>query len=158
RIRSCLALMRRRGPDHAAWCRLGEGRARQATFVHTRLNIIDPDERANQPFRVGSKVLVYNGELYNYVELRPELEAEGAHFHPTSDTEVVLPAIDRRGWSALDRCEGMWALAVYDVADGSLTLSRGRFGEKPLYLHRDATGLTFGSEAKLVFELLGRRL
>ncbi len=158
RIRCCLDRMRRRGPDHEASCRLGADRPRAATFVHTRLNIIDPDERANQPMRVGSKVLIYNGELYNYLELRKELLARGETFRTESDTEVLLRTIHSLGWVALDRCEGMWALAVYDEADGSLTLSRDRFGEKPLYLYRDDHGLYFGSEAKFVSALLGRRL
>jgi asparagine synthase (glutamine-hydrolysing) len=158
RTEQCLALMRRRGPDHAACRHWSKGPAHHVHLLHSRLCIIDLDERANQPFRVGDKWTVYNGELYNYLEVRAELAKAGQEFHTTSDTEVLLGAIERFGWEALDRCEGMWAFAVYEERDGSLTLCRDRFGEKPLYLYRDSTGLYFGSEAKFVFTLLGRRL
>ena len=158
RIRACLQLMRRRGPDHAAHRSWAHPSRRAVTLLHTRLNIIDLEPRANQPFHIGSKWMIYNGELYNYRELRAELQAEGHRFETTSDTEVLLRLLDARGWEALDRCEGMWVLAVYDEADGSLTFCRDRFGEKPLYLFRGADGLTFGSEVKFVATLLGRRL
>jgi asparagine synthase (glutamine-hydrolysing) len=102
--------------------------------------------------------MVYNGELYNYLELRAELTASGHVFATESDTEVLLRAVDHFGWQGLDRCEGMWAFGVYDEADGSLTLCRDRFGEKPLYLYRDASGLYFGSEVKFISALVGRRL
>jgi len=102
--------------------------------------------------------MVFNGEIYNYVELRAELKKEGTTFKTASDTEVLLHALARDGDKALDKCEGMWAFACYDEADGSLRLSRDRFGEKPLYLFRDPTGLYFGSEVKFIAALLGRRL
>jgi len=158
RVEACLRLMGRRGPDHAAYRHWINSAGRHVCLLHTRLSIIDLDDRANQPFTVGSKWIVYNGELYNYLEVREELAAPGVGFRTTSDTEVLLTAINHFGWPALDRCEGMWAFAVYDEADGSLTLSRDRFGEKPLYLYRDGTGLYFGSEVKFIVALLGRRL
>jgi asparagine synthase (glutamine-hydrolysing) len=158
RIEQCLTLMRRRGPDHAASRHWSKGPGHHIHLLHSRLCIIDLDERANQPFRVGDKWIVYNGELYNYLEVRAELAKTGQEFHTTSDTEVLLGAIDRLGWKVLDRCEGMWTFAVYDERDGSVMLCRDRFGEKPVYLYRDSTGLYFGSEAKFIFTLLGRRL
>ncbi len=157
-LTACLALMRRRGPDHAAIYTHTAPTGHHVCLLHSRLSIIDLDERAHQPYRIGSNVLVYNGELYNYVELREELRAAGYDFHTTSDTEVLLRLITHGGWRALDRGEGMWAFAMYDEADGSLLLSRDRFGEKPLYLYRDGTGLYFGSEVKFIAALLGRRL
>ncbi|MCI0564621.1 MAG: asparagine synthase (glutamine-hydrolyzing) [Nitrososphaera sp.] len=158
KIQACLRLMHRRGPDHAVYRHWINSTGRNVYLLHSRLNIIDLDERANQPFCVGSKWMVYNGELYNYLELRTELVAQGHLFATESDTEVLLRAIDHFGWSILDRCEGMWAFAVYDEADGSLTLCRDRFGEKPLYLYWDESGLYFGSEIKFIVALLGRRL
>ena len=158
RLTACLGLMRRRGPDHAAIEHRMSSTGRHVYLLHSRLNIIDLDARANQPFRMGSKWMVYNGELYNYVELREELIKAGQLFTTASDTEVLLRAIDHVGWPVLDRCEGMWAFAVYDEREGSLTLCRDRFGEKPLYLYRDATGIYFGSEVKFLLTLLGRRL
>jgi asparagine synthase (glutamine-hydrolysing) len=158
RLDACLELMRRRGPDAAAYERWRTTTGRNVYLLNTRLAIVDLDPRANQPFGVGSKHLTYNGELYNHVELRDDLAASGHPFRTTSDTEVLLAAIERLGWDVLDRCEGMWALAVYDEMDGSLTISRDRFAEKPVYVHADESGVYFGSEPKLVFELLGRRL
>lgn len=155
-IGTCLGRMGRRGPDAAA-CYHDISRAGQHVYLlHSRLSIIDLDSRANQPFRVGKKVMVYNGELYNYLELREELKRLGRTFATTSDTEVLLQVISAWGWEGLDKCEGMWAFAVYNEQDGSLLLSRDRFGEKPLYVYRDASGLYFGSEVKFVSALLGR--
>lgn len=158
RVQRCLALMRRRGPDAAAERHWVNGVGRHVHLLHTRLSIIDLDPRANQPFQIGSRWLVYNGELYNYVELKRELAAHGFTFSTESDTEVLLRAVDHFGWSVLDQCEGMWALAVYDEADGSLVLSRDRFGEKPLFLFRDDSGFYFGSEVKFISALLNQKL
>jgi asparagine synthase (glutamine-hydrolysing) len=158
RIDECLARMRRRGPDAAAAFESPAGPGRRAYLLHSRLSIIDLDERSNQPFRRDRAVLAFNGEIYNYLELRQELASQREPFHTTSDTEVLAAALVRRGWRGLDRCEGMWAFAFFDESTGALLLSRDRFGEKPLFLYRDATGLYFGSEAKLVFALLGRTL
>jgi asparagine synthase (glutamine-hydrolysing) len=150
--------MRRRGPDHAASFSHCFSPDRHVYLLHSRLSIIDLQERANQPFRSGSKVLVYNGELYNYLELRKELVVFGCRFDTESDTEVLLQTLIRFGWQGLDKCEGMWAFALYDEENGSLLLSRDRFAEKPLYLYKDVTGLYFGSEVKFIFALLGHPL
>lgn len=158
RVQSCLRLMGRRGPDHSAARRWRNASGRNALLLHSRLSIIDLDPRSNQPFAGGSTWMVFNGELYNYVEVKSELEGKGRSFRTASDTEVLLAALESDGTAVLDRCEGMWAFAVYDEREGSLLLSRDRFGEKPLYVYRDARGIYFGSEAKLIFALLGRTL
>ncbi len=150
--------MNRRGPDHAAYREWINSNGRNTYLLHTRLSIIDLDSRANQPFNINKKWIVQNGELYNYLERREELTDQGIIFKTTSDTEVLLQAIDHFGWDVLDRCEGMWAFAVYDESDGSLSLCRDRFGEKPLYIYRDETGIYFGSEVKFIFALLGHKL
>ena len=158
RITATLDLMRRRGPDHAAHRRWVTATGKNVYFLHSRLSIIDLEPRSNQPFNVGQKWITYNGELYNYLELRDELTSLGHTLRTRSDTEVLLRTIDHYGWSALDKCEGMWAFAVYDEAECSLTLCRDRFGEKPLYVYKDSSGLYFGSEVKFIVSLLGRRL
>ena len=158
RIEDCLAVMRRRGPDHAGSVARELSRGRVAQLLSTRLDIIDLTARGNQPLRVGTKTIVYNGELYNYRELRADLEREGERFASDSDTEVLVRALACWGDAALDRCEGMWAFALHDEADGSVTLCRDRFGEKPLWLHRTPDGIAFASEPKGVFALLGRTL
>ena len=155
---SCLKLMGRRGPDATGLRRFASPSDRHVLLLHSRLSIIDLDPRSNQPFNVGRRWMALNGELYNYVELKERLSADGARFRTNSDTEVFLTAIDREGWDILDRAEGMWALAVYDEENGSLTLCRDRFGEKPLYVVRAPEGMYFGSEPKFLFELMGRRL
>jgi len=157
-IEECLATMVRRGPDASAAYEHYSDTADYVYLLHSRLSIIDLDERANQPFRFGSKVFVYNGELYNYIELKDELETSGYHFETTSDTEVFLKTLDAYGLEGLDRCEGMWAFALYNEKNGTLILSRDRFGEKPLYFSRDQTGLYFGSEVKYIFKLMNRKL
>ena len=156
RIDRCLKLMGRRGPDARGVYQHSFGKSRHVCLIHTRLSIIDLDKRSNQPFQVGSKVLVYNGEIYNYLELQETLRRLDVPFETKSDTEVLLKVLDRYGESGLDRCEGMWAFAFYDEKDGSLLLSRDRFAEKPLYYFRNETGLYFGSEPKFIFALLGR--
>ncbi len=157
RVEDTLALMGRRGPDHAAATRHAGPAGTCVTLLHSRLDIIDLDARANQPFQEDAHTLVYNGELYNYLELREALEARGERFRTESDTEVLLRVIRRDGWSALDRCEGMWAFAHYDEDAGVLHLCRDRFGEKPLWLARRDGGLFFASEVKFLFSLMGRR-
>ncbi len=153
RIDDCLGRMRRRGPDA-----VGVFRHERALLLHSRLSILDLDERSNQPFRRDAQHLCFNGELYNYLELRAELRDFGEAFHTAGDTEVFAAALSRWGAPGLDRCEGMWAFAWYDEAEGRLTLSRDRFGEKPLYLYEDETGFYFGSEVKFIVALLGRKL
>jgi asparagine synthase (glutamine-hydrolysing) len=158
RITKCLDLMHHRGPDHAAFRQWTNAEGYNIYMLHSRLSIIDLDPRANQPFSVNQKWISLNGELYNYLERREELLTQGCTFTTNSDTEVLLRAIDFYGWDVLDRCEGMWAFAVYDEKDGSLTLCRDRFGEKPLFLYHDNNGLYWGSEIKFIVELLGKHL
>jgi len=125
-------------------------------LLHSRLSIIDLAERSHQPFRFGDKVLSFNGEIYNYLELRPDLARRGPDFTTSGDTEVLIRLLADMDGRALDRAEGMWAFALFDEASGSLMLSRDRFGEKPLYLMRDEGGIYFGSEVKFIAELAGR--
>jgi asparagine synthase (glutamine-hydrolysing) len=158
RIERTLRLMHHRGPDHGEAVRFTTPAGHSVELLHTRLSIIDLEQRSDQPFRVGSSCVVFNGELYNYVEVRDELKARGARFRTEGDTEVLATALETDGWDGLDRCEGMWALARYDEATGTVGLARDRFGEKPLYVLRDGDDLYFGSEPKFIARLLGRPL
>jgi len=154
RVEACLGMMGRRGPDGGDSLRRRIG-GRNAYLLHTRLRIIDLDPRANQPFACQGGHLCYNGELYNYLELRKTLATQGSSFRTESDTEVLAQVFAARGWRGLDDCEGMWAFAWLD--EGGLTLSRDRFGEKPLYVCEAQGGIFFGSEPKFLFALMGRR-
>lgn len=158
RLDACQRLMRRRGPD-------GEGRVTFSTpdgryvhLLHSRLAILDPDPRADQPFQSGCTTLVFNGEIYNYRELRHARERQGDCFVGTGDTEVLAKLLDAEGVSILTTCEGMFALAAFDSRSGQLLLARDRFGEKPLWLIRRDNAVYFGSEPKFLFALLGRTL
>ena len=122
-IHRCLDSMRRRGPDAAGFVHRTTRDRRNVYLLNTRLAILDLDERSNQPFEVGALEVTYNGELYNYVELRDRLRSLGRSFRTKSDTEVLVTAVDELGWDALDAFEGMWAFAAFDARDGSVTLA-----------------------------------
>jgi asparagine synthase (glutamine-hydrolysing) len=153
---TCISLMQRRGPDGHGRIHRTVGTGRNGYLLHSRLRIIDLDARANQPFARGQGHLCFNGELYNYVELRKAQQSRGETFATASDTEVLASLLASRGVNGLDDGEGMWAFAWLD--DDGLLLCRDRFGEKPLYIHENADGVYFGSEPKFIFALLGRRL
>ncbi len=154
RISATLKSLGHRGPDsNGRWA--GELGILQLALVHTRLSIIDLDPRSSQPFEWDGCVLAYNGEIYNYLELRSELQLLGHDFRTESDTEVVIHAWREWGPACLDRFEGMWAFALADTRSGQLVLSRDRFGEKPLYVWRDGPYLRFGSEVKALAALAG---
>jgi asparagine synthase (glutamine-hydrolyzing) len=158
RIEACLQRMRRRGPDHAGVWHRSLGGDRSVYLLNSRLRIIDLQDRSDQPFEAGPLTMTYNGELYNYRELASDLRGAGGAIDTTSDTEVLVGSIAQFGWDVLDRFEGMWAFAVHDARDQSVSLCRDRFGEKPLYVYRDRDGLYFGSEVKFLTALLGRDL
>ena len=133
-LEKTLKLMHQRGPDFSQATQVWDSKHSVSTqLLHSRLRIIDLNERANQPFSFGSRTLVFNGEIYNYIEVRKSLAALGHHFETSSDTEVLIHALAEWGTAGLERLEGMWAFAMHDRTDGSLILSRDRFGEKPLY-------------------------
>jgi asparagine synthase (glutamine-hydrolysing) len=131
--------------------RIGDRSAREATLwlAHRRLAIVDLSPWGHQPMQRGTRWAVYNGEVYNHVELRAELEALGHRFATHSDTEVLLAALEQWGPDALARCNGMWALVVLDTARRTLFIARDRFGVKPLYCWRGDDGaLLLASEIK----------
>ncbi len=154
--RMCDAMVHR-GPDGAGvWTELGIG------LGHRRLSVIDLDG-SPQPMHSadGRAVIVFNGEIYNFRELRAELEKTGARFKTGGDTEVILAAWQRWGVDCLDRLHGMFAFALYDLDKRRLLLARDRFGVKPLFMARLSDGsLAFASELKglLAHPLLRRRV
>ena len=125
-------------------------------LIHRRLSILDLEPRSAQPFRLRNNILSYNGEIYNFLEIKDELKSLGHHFQTTGDTEVLATALAEWGAEALDRLEGMWAFAWYDEQAGRLLLSRDRFGEKPLYLWNTPEGIFFASEVKGLAALRGQ--
>ena len=127
-------------------------------LAHRRLSIIDLSAAADQPFVKDGLHLSYNGELYNYRELRAELQGRGIRFVTTSDTEVVLEAIRVWGTDALRRFRGMFAFALYEVRRASLLLARDPLGIKPLYVLPRGDGVVFASELKALVAALGPEL
>lgn len=118
---------------------------------HRRLSIIDLDERADQPFVKHSKVICYNGEIFNYLEIKEELSLKGYKFKTNSDTEIVLSAYDCWGLDFVKRLNGMWSLAIVD--NNKIVLSRDRYGIKPLYFSHSENSFAFSSEIKALMLL-----
>lgn len=118
-------------------------------FGHRRLSIVDLSLRGHQPSMYGDRYwITYNGEVYNYIELREELKAQGYRFETESDTEVILAAYMAWGKECLNRFNGMWALAIYDARTQEVFLARDRFGVKPLYYRTEGGRFAFASEIK----------
>lgn len=142
------AAMAARGPD-------GEGTWADATceLAFRRLAIIDLDERSDQPLHFGGLHLIFNGEIYNYIELREELRGLGHRFVTEGDGEVLLHAWAQWGERALHRINGMFALAIWDAAAERLHLAVDPFGEKPLLLCERDGGLAFASDVRALREL-----
>lgn len=138
-----------RGPDANCFEAIND----QIYFGHLRLSIIDLSERGNQPMHKSNCVITYNGEIYNYLEIRKELESLGHQFVTESDTEVVIEAYLEWGTGALSRFNGMWAFVLYDQNANSLLISRDRFGKKPLYYTNYNGVYYFSSELKAIAEV-----
>jgi asparagine synthase (glutamine-hydrolysing) len=122
---------------------------------HNRLKIIDLSDEANQPFEYGGLVIIFNGEVYNYIEIRRELEALGHTFRTHGDTEVICAAYVQWGDSCVSRFIGMWALAIWDKQHNKLFCSRDRFGIKPFSYIESGKDLYFASELKALKMLPG---
>lgn len=118
-------------------------------FGHRRLSILDLSEVGNQPMVFSDNlVITYNGEVYNYLELREDLINLGYHFNTTTDTEVILAAYDAWGTECLNRFNGMWSFAILDKNSNSVFMARDRFGVKPFYYSLNTGNFVFGSEIK----------
>lgn len=120
---------------------------------HNRLKIIDLSDEANQPFVFDDVVIIFNGEVYNYVELKKDLEQKGFRFRTSSDTEVVCAAYKFYGEDCVKHFTGMWAFALWDKKQKKLFCSRDRFGIKPFYWFTQSENFFFASEYKALKEL-----
>ena len=139
-----------RGPDaHGEYLDDGIG------LCHRRLSIIDLSTAGNQPMfsADGNLVIVFNGEIYNFQELRKELEEKGYSFKTKTDTEVILALYQFEGVKCLDKLFGMFAIALWDRRKQELFLARDRLGKKPLYYYHDKKRFVFGSEIKAILEI-----
>lgn len=145
-----LALMLHRGPDAAST----ELISPNLIFCFCRLAICDLDSRAMQPMVSGRSSMIFNGEIYNHLELRKDLESKGEYFQTTSDTEVLQRIIDLYGIAGLAKVNGMFAIAYFDKSNEELLLIRDRFGVKPLYYCQKSNLVAFGSEVKTLLPLV----
>ena len=137
-----------RGPDNSSIKYISESNC----FVHTRLSIIDLNDRSNQPFQSsdGRYTLVFNGEIYNFKEIRKDLESIGISFNNEGDTEVLLKGFIEHGEGILEKLRGQFAFAIYDEGEESVFLARDRVGIKPLYFSTYKDWFVFGSEIKAI--------
>jgi asparagine synthase (glutamine-hydrolysing) len=149
---SCLIELEHRGPDGSGvWSEPG------ITLGHRRLSILDLSENGKQPMSSidGRYQLTFNGEIYNFIEIRQDLEKKGYRFKSQSDSEVILASFHAWGVDCLNRFNGMWAFAIWDRLEKSLFLARDRIGKKPLFYTRFSNGdFAFASEMKALFPLL----
>ena len=150
RFGRALDLLSHRGPDdRGVWA------GPDVLLGHRRLSILDLSAAGHQPMidRASGAIIVFNGEIYNHVELRKELESLGHHFVGDSDTEVLLHGLVEWGEAALPRLNGMWSFGLWSPQRRQLLLARDRFGVKPMYYLNGKTGLAFASEPKALLSL-----
>lgn len=153
-VERMLDLLSHRGPDGSGIWSAPVSDERELVLGHRRLSIIDLSDGGKQPMLDGSGqfVLTYNGEIYNYLEVRRELQGLGAQFRSESDSEVILEAYKRWGTDCLGRFNGMFAFALYDSARNVLFCARDRFGEKPFLFGEGGGFLAFASEYKALLQ------
>lgn len=136
-----------RGPDAE-----GQWTDEHVALGHRRLSIIDLDAQSNQPMlsHDGKYVITFNGEIYNYIEIKKELSKKGAVFSTNSDTEVIIEAYREYGVDCINQFNGMWAFALYDIEEQKIVISRDRFGIKPVYTVDNDEVFIFASEIKAI--------
>ncbi|MEM1142996.1 MAG: asparagine synthase (glutamine-hydrolyzing) [Pseudomonadota bacterium] len=153
RFDRALAVLDHRGPDDRSSSLYDHDRL---ALGHTRLSILDLSERANQPMTSGPLSVVFNGEIYNFQQLRTELVSLGCQFRTTSDTEVLLHGYRRWGRSLTERITGMFAFVLWDSTTRRLFVARDHFGQKPLYYADTPEGLVIASEIKAIKAYVNR--
>ena len=149
KIEESLDSIKHRGPDNASFLKINEN----VVLGHTRLSIIDLDVRSNQPMVNNDYTIVFNGEIFNFKELKGLLVELGYSFNTDSDTEVLLNSYIEWGEKCVDKFNGMWAFCIYDKIKNKAFISRDRFGIKPFKYFCNDNELIFASEAKAIFPL-----
>lgn len=152
-FKTALDKIAHRGPDGYGIWHAADG---SISLGHRRLAILDLTENGKQPMEwAGRYMITFNGEIYNYVELKTELEQKGVRFRTQSDTEVLLALFALEGAKCLSRLNGMWAFAIYDQTEKTLFISRDRLGKKPLFYSARGASFAFASEMKALYPFLG---
>lgn len=150
-LQKMIDILRHRGPD-------GDGVFidKNIGLAHVRLSIIDLSDMAHQPMSYENENywIIHNGEVYNYIELRQELEKHGFKFKSTSDTEIILASYIKWGENCVNKFNGMWAFVIYDKKNKKIFASRDRFGVKPFYYYKDNATFVFASEIKAILQVM----
>jgi asparagine synthase (glutamine-hydrolysing) len=163
RFQTALKGLVHRGPDsegvlfHTVASKTADAPNLHVAMGFRRLAILDLDARADQPFHLGDRHLVYNGEIYNFRALAQTLSATGASFATSGDTEVLATLLQQQGIAGLQHANGMWAFCEWDLSRHVLTAARDRYGKKPLFYYQDADTLCLASEIAPILTLLGQR-
>ena len=155
-IQKTLKLMKNRGPDNQSY-KLYRVFDLNFYMLHSRLNIIDINKRSNQPYIFKDHAIIFNGEIYNYLELKKDLKRKGVKFSTNSDTEVLLKSYLFYGLKFLKKLEGMWSFVILNRKNDQVLMSRDRFGEKPLFYSFEKNELYFGSEIKFIKSLSNKK-
>ncbi len=155
-VNKCLKLMHNRGPD-AKGKILRYLKEKSLIFLHSRLSIIDLSKESNQPFEDENGILTFNGEIYNYVELKEFCLKKKIKFKTNSDTEVLLKMLNIYGENAVKYLDGMWAFAYFSKKKNKMILSRDMFGEKPLYYTCNTKQIIFASNLKYIETILKKK-
>ena len=157
-ILNLLKLMKKRGPDSQKFLKKKINKNSFLNLFFSRLSIIDANKRSDQPFKYKNLTLVFNGEIYNYKELKILLKNKGYNFLTNSDTEVLVKSIDCWGLNAFKKFEGMWAIVYFDEFKNKTFFCRDRFGEKPLHYIVRQNEIYFGSEIKFIKKIIPFKL
>lgn len=150
-VRSTLKLMRRRGPDSSNYFYV-EIKKKHYYFLHSRLSIIDINKRSSQPYKFKNYIIIFNGEIYNYIEIKKKF-FNNLNLETESDTEILIRMYDKFKENCLKYLEGMWSFAILDTNNGEVFFSRDRMGEKPFFYTKSKDNFIFGSETKFIQSL-----
>ena len=157
KIVSCKLSLKRRGPDSSGLYTKNSNE-NSLLFIHTRLSIIDLNKSASQPFSDEKGSIIFNGMIYNYIELKNDLEKKGQKFQTQSDTEVLLKMMNLYKEKTFEKLDGMWSIAYFNFNDEEVILSRDRFGEKPLFYSIENNNLLFSNSIKALNKLSRNKL
>src|SRR5258708_6436075 len=150
-FKEALNTIAHRGPDgYGIW----ESEDKNVMLGHRRLAILDLSENGKQPMQFLRYTITFNGEIYNFIEIKKELVSRGYQFYTESDTEVIIAAYDAWGYECLNRFNGMWAFAIWDSETKKLFLARDRYGKKPLFYSFSNARFVFASEMKAIAPFL----
>ena len=153
-LKNTLKSMHSRGPDNSGYTYY-KIKDKYYYFLHSRLSIIDLNKRSSQPFKYKDYVIIFNGEIYNYIEIRKKFFNK-SKLKTSSDTEILIRLYSKFKEKCLEHLEGMWSFAILNIKNGEVFMSRDRMGEKPLFYEKTKNDLIFGSETKFIQKITNK--